>query len=33
VRRSFCDLGQTVAEGLGLPRLPRGESFWDRLAP
>jgi phosphopentomutase len=27
VRRSFCDLGQTVAEGLGIAPLPRGESF------
>jgi phosphopentomutase len=27
VRGSFCDLGQTIAGGLGLPALPRGESF------
>jgi phosphopentomutase len=27
VRRSFCDLGQTVAEALGISPLPRGESF------
>ncbi|HVR63479.1 MAG TPA: phosphopentomutase [Polyangia bacterium] len=30
-RRSFCDLGQTIADGLGLPPLPRGKSFADRL--
>jgi phosphopentomutase len=26
-RTSFCDLGQTIAEGLGLAALPRGTSF------
>jgi phosphopentomutase len=30
-RRSFCDLGQTLAEGLGVPSLPRGESFLSAL--
>jgi phosphopentomutase len=33
VRGSFCDLGQTIAEGLGLPPLPRGESFLAALLP
>jgi phosphopentomutase len=27
VRRSFCDLGQTIALGLGLPPLRLGASF------
>jgi phosphopentomutase len=31
VRRSFCDLGQTVAEALGIAPLPRGESFLGRI--
>ena len=26
-RDSFCDLGQTIAEGLGLTPLARGTSF------
>ena len=30
-RRSFCDLGQTIADGLGLEPMPRGESFADRI--
>lgn len=30
-RRSFCDLGQTIAEGLGLPPLPHGDSFAARI--
>jgi len=33
VRASFCDLGQTIAAGLGIPRLPRGDSFLDLLVP
>jgi phosphopentomutase len=34
VRGSFCDLGQTIADGLGLAPLPRGESFLsDLIAP
>ncbi|HVU50659.1 MAG TPA: phosphopentomutase [Polyangia bacterium] len=32
-RASFCDLGQTIAAGLGLPALARGESFLDVIAP
>ena len=32
-RRSFCDLGQTIADGLGLAPLPRGQSFADRILP
>ncbi len=32
-RRSFADLGQTVADALGAPRLPWGESFLDALVP
>jgi phosphopentomutase len=31
VRRSFCDLGQTVAEALGIAPLPRGESFLGQI--
>jgi phosphopentomutase len=31
VRASFCDLGQTIAEGLGTPALSRGESFLSAL--
>ena len=30
-RASFCDLGQTIAEGFGLPPLAHGESFLDRI--
>ena len=30
-RASFADLGQTIAEGLGVARLPNGESFLDAL--
>ncbi len=30
-RPSFSDLGQTIAEGLGVARLPNGESFLDAL--
>jgi phosphopentomutase len=33
VRDSFCDLGQTIAAGLGLPALARGVSFLDTIAP
>lgn len=34
VRESFCDLGQTLAEGLGLgPALSRGRSFLADLLP
>jgi phosphopentomutase len=32
-RASFCDLGQTIAAGLGLPGLARGQSFLDAIAP
>jgi phosphopentomutase len=32
-RASFCDLGQTIAAGLGVPALARGESFLDVIAP
>ncbi|WP_447972634.1 phosphopentomutase [Nitrospira sp. Kam-Ns4a] len=32
-RRSFADLGQTVADALGATRLPWGESFLDALVP
>jgi phosphopentomutase len=28
-RASFCDLGQTIADGLGVPALARGASFLD----
>ena len=31
-RASFCDLGQTIADGLGIAPLPRGESFLARAA-
>jgi phosphopentomutase len=31
-RASFCDLGQTIAAGLGVPALPRGVSFLDTIA-
>ena len=31
IRRSFCDLGQTVAAALGAPALDRGTSFWDEV--
>jgi phosphopentomutase len=30
-RSSFCDLGQTIAAGLGLAPLPRGISFLDQI--
>jgi phosphopentomutase len=30
-RASFCDLGQTIAAGLGLPALARGASFLDAI--
>jgi phosphopentomutase len=30
-RASFCDLGQTIAAGLGLPALARGTSFLDAI--
>jgi phosphopentomutase len=30
-RGSFCDLGQTIASGLGLPPLARGSSFLDSV--
>jgi phosphopentomutase len=32
-RASFCDLGQTIAAGLGVPALARGASFLDAIAP
>jgi phosphopentomutase len=32
-RTSFCDLGQTIAVGLGVPALARGTSFLDVIAP
>jgi phosphopentomutase len=32
-RASFCDLGQTIAAGLGLPALACGQSFLDAIAP
>jgi phosphopentomutase len=32
-RASFCDLGQTIAAGLGVPALARGGSFLDVIAP
>jgi phosphopentomutase len=32
-RASFCDLGQTIAAGLGVPALARGKSFLDLLTP
>jgi phosphopentomutase len=32
-RASFCDLGQTIAAGLGVPALARGTSFLDVIAP
>jgi len=32
-RASFCDLGQTIAEGFGLPPLPRGDSFLSVIRP
>jgi phosphopentomutase len=31
-RTSFCDLGQTIAAGLGIPALARGTSFLDAVA-
>jgi phosphopentomutase len=31
-RAAFCDLGQTIAAGLGLPPLARGASFLELLA-
>jgi phosphopentomutase len=31
-RASFCDLGQTIAAGLGLPAMARGVSFLDVIA-
>ncbi|HSZ83150.1 MAG TPA: phosphopentomutase [Polyangia bacterium] len=31
-RASFCDLGQTIAAGLGVPALARGRSFLDVIA-
>jgi phosphopentomutase len=33
VRTSFCDLGQTIAAGLGLPPLAQGTSFLDDIRP
>jgi phosphopentomutase len=33
VRAAFCDLGQTIADGLGIAPLPRGESFLGALRP
>jgi phosphopentomutase len=32
-RASFCDLGQTIADGLGLPALRRGQSFAAQILP
>jgi phosphopentomutase len=31
VRRAFCDLGQTVAQALGITPLPRGVSFFGQI--
>lgn len=31
IRRTFADLGQTIADALGVKRLPWGESFLDSL--
>ncbi|HEX3697707.1 MAG TPA: phosphopentomutase [Polyangia bacterium] len=33
VRASFCDLGQTIADGLDLPALRRGQSFLAQILP
>jgi phosphopentomutase len=33
VRASFCDLGQTIAGGLGIPPLSRGDSFLEMIRP
>jgi phosphopentomutase len=33
VRRSFADIGETIAAHLGLPRGPHGNSFLDLLTP
>jgi phosphopentomutase len=33
VRPSFCDLGQTIADGLGIAPLARGTSFLDAIRP
>ena len=33
VRASFCDLGQTIAAGLGIPALDHGVSFLDAIRP
>jgi len=33
VRGSFCDLGQTIAAGLGVPPLRRGISFLNQILP
>jgi phosphopentomutase len=33
IRTSFCDLGQTIAEGLGVAPLASGESFLAALVP
>jgi len=30
-RTSFCDLGQTIAAGLGVPPLARGQSFFEEI--
>jgi phosphopentomutase len=32
-RASFCDLGQTIADGFGLPPLPDGRSFLPVIRP
>jgi phosphopentomutase len=32
-RRTFADLGQTIADALGVKRLPCGEGFLDSLTP
>ncbi len=32
-RTSFCDLGQTIADGFGIAPLAHGESLWRTLAP
>jgi phosphopentomutase len=33
IRRTFADLGQTIADALGVKRLPWGEGFLDSLTP
>lgn len=33
IRRTFADLGQTVAEIFGIPPTPAGTSFWKEIIP